>query len=486
MANIRHSLAWSFGTKYVMLAVQFISTVIIARLVTPDDIGIYTVAAVFIGLGQLIREFGVNRYIIQEPELTVERIRAASTLNLMFGWGAGVAVFLASWTVGGFYGRAEVQEVMQLLSINFLFVPFGAITFAFLRREMRFQEMMWIQVISAVAGASVGIAAAWHGEGYRALVWSAIAGTLATVAVCQIFRPKEVTFKPGLREIGYVFRFCRYAGTDSIIGHLNTSAPDLILGKLLGMPTVGLFSRATGTVALFNTVVIKGLSGVVLPYFSRALREGKETRPAYAHAVGCITGLAWPFFAVLGLLSAPIIEMLYGSQWREAAPLVQIMCLGACLFALVSISSDVLTAVGQVRTVFHINLAVTSVKVVLIMLTVMYGLLAVVAAMQIVAVLRLALVNRQIALHLGLRLRDIWKTLLLNILLSLISMAPPVVGIMLYGWTLEYSIPHLLGILGISALTWLSAIYVLKPPLYLEIHPIMLRFQQIISKKLIR
>lgn len=481
MANIRHSLAWSFGTKYVMLAVQFISTVIIARLVTPDDIGIYTVAAVFIGLGQLIREFGVNRYIIQEPELTVERIRAASTLNLMFGWGAGVAVFLASWTVGGFYGRAEVQEVMQLLSINFLFVPFGAITFAFLRREMRFQEMMWIQVISAVVGASVGIAAAWHGEGYRALVWSAIAGTLATVAVCQIFRPREVTFKPGLREIGHVFRFCRYAGTDSIIGHLNTSAPDMILGKMLGMPMVGLFSRATGTIALFNAVVMKGLSSVVLPYFSRALREGKETRPAYAHAVGCITGLAWPFFAVLGLLSAPIIEMLYGSQWREAAPLVQIMCLGACLLALVSISYDVLTAVGQVRAVFHINLAVTVSKVVLVLLAAPHGLLAVAASLQIVPLLRLVLVNRPIYRHVGLRLRDIRATLLLNLMLSLVCALPAVIGVGLYGWTLDYSIPALIVILVSSALTWLAAVYLIKPPLYLEIHPIMMRLMQWIS-----
>ncbi|MHB1052278.1 MAG: lipopolysaccharide biosynthesis protein [Thiobacillus sp.] len=486
MTNIRHSMVWAFGTKYALMVVQFISTVFIARLVTPDDIGIYTVAAVFIGLGQLIREFGVNRYIIQESDLTSDRIRAASTLNLMFGWGAGVVVFMASWVVGGFYGRAEVQEVMQLLSINFLFVPFGAITFAFLRREMRFREMMWIQVLSAIVGASVGIATAWHGEGYRALVWSAIAGTLTTVALCQVFRPKAVSLKPGFREIGHVFRFCRYAGSDSILSHLNSSAPDLILGKVLGMQMVGLFSRAAGTIAMFNSVVLDGLASVVLPYFSKALREGKETRTAYAHAVGCITGLAWPFFAILGLLAAPIIETLFGSQWREVVPLVQLMCLGACVIALFSISSDVLTALGQVRAVFHINLTVTSVKIILIMLTAMYGLLVVVAALQIVAVLRLVLVNRQISRHVGLRLRDIWKPLLMNIVLGLISVVPPIIGIVLYGWTLEYSIPHLLVILTISALAWLSAIYVLKPPLYLEIHPIMLRIKQILPTQLNR
>lgn len=475
MSDVRRSFFWSYSTKYALLVVQFVTTVIIARLVTPDDIGIYTVAAVFIGLGQLIREFGVNRYIIQEKELTAHRIRAASTLNLLFGWGTGVAVFLAANAVGAFYERTEIREVMHLLSINFVFVPLGAITFAFLRRQMRFRTIMTIRVTSATIGAIAGITTAWHGEGYRALVWSSMAGTITTVIICLIYKPKEISLAPGFKEIGHVFRFCRYAGAESIISHFGNTAPDWILGKVQGMQMVGLFSRASSTIAMFRAVVMEGLVGVLLPYFSKKFRDGERSDLAYAHLVGCITGLAWPFFTILGLLAAPIVELLYGSQWREAVPLVRAMSLGAQAMALTIAAGDLLAGLGQIRTLFHINLTIALLKVALLATVASQALVIVVITLQIIPLIRLVLVSRQISRLIGLRLRDMSQALITNLLLSFLCALPAVIGIWIYGWTLEYSTPRLLLILGASGLVWLGSIYLIKPPLYQEIHPIVLK-----------
>ena len=86
MASFRVALAYSYLNKYLTLVIHFVTTIILARLLTPADIGIYTVASVFVGLGHLLREFGINNYIVQEKDLTTDRIRAAFTLNLLFGW----------------------------------------------------------------------------------------------------------------------------------------------------------------------------------------------------------------------------------------------------------------------------------------------------------------------------------------------------------------------------------------------------------------
>lgn len=478
MTGIRRSLIWSYSTKYSLLVVQLVSTIVIARLVTPDDIGIYSVAAVFIGLGQLIREFGVNRYIVQEIDLTQDRIKAASTLNLLFGWSAGIVVFLIAAPVGSFYGRPEVQQAMHLLSLNFVFIPLGAITFAYLRRSMQFDRLMVIQVVCSVVGAGVGIATAWHGEGYRALIWSSIANSITTVLLCQAYRPQEIPLLPGIMEIGHVFRFCRYAGPESIVRDISETAPEWILGKVLGMEMVGFFSRATGTIALFGTIVLHGLHGVLMPYFSKALREGNATREPYIHAIGCVTGLAWPFFIVLGILAEPIIETLYGSQWREAVPLVQAMCIGAIPFALIAISQEVLTGLGQIRAVLHINLVMAIVRVLLILLTASHGILTVAIALQFGPLVRLVLVNRQITRHLNVRLRDQNKMLSKNLLLSLATATPAIIGIALYDWTLGYSTPRLLAVLTASSFTWLASVYLLKPPILQEIQPILIRLPQ--------
>ena len=281
MASFRVALAYSYLNKYLTLVIHFVTTIILARLLTPADIGIYTVASVFVGLGHLLREFGINNYIVQEKDLTTDRIRAAFTLNLLFGWSIALILYFTRTPIGNFYESEAVREVIGLLCINFLLVPVGAITFAYLRREMRFQHTMIIQVASAIASAATGITAALAGEGYRSLVWSAIAGTLTSVIFTLLFRPPGVMLLPGLREIPHVFAFCRYAGSSEIIIHAGQTAPDWILGKVLDMGAVGLYSRALGTVNIFNKAFTEGLWGVILPHFSKQHRDGKIDSDQY-------------------------------------------------------------------------------------------------------------------------------------------------------------------------------------------------------------
>ena len=160
MTSFRSSLFYVYTSQYSTFIIYFITTIILARILTPEDIGIYTVALVFVGLGHVLREFGINNYIIQEKDLTAERIRAAFTLNLMFGWGIALVMYFARTPIGNFYETEAVSDVISLLCINFLLVPIGAITLAHIRREMRFKHIMIIQIASSLVSSTVAVSAA--------------------------------------------------------------------------------------------------------------------------------------------------------------------------------------------------------------------------------------------------------------------------------------------------------------------------------------
>jgi O-antigen/teichoic acid export membrane protein len=174
---------------------------------------------------------------------------------------------------------------------------------------------------------------------------------------------------------------------------------------------------------------------------------------------------------MLGLLAAPLVETLYGSQWRDAAPLIQIMCIGMIPYVLTYIAADALTGLGKISAVFHITLIMALVNIILILLSAPFGLVAVAATMQAGSLIRLALVNHQITQHIGVRLKDMAHLIVSNLLVTLVTSLPAAVGIALYGWTLDYSITRLLLVITTSFLFWLAAIYAIKPPLYLEIFP---------------
>ena len=469
MASFRVSLAYSYLSKYLTLVIYFVTTIILARLLTPADIGIYTVASVFVGLGHLLREFGINNYIVQEKDLTTDRIRAAFTLNLLFGWSIALILYFTRTPIGSFYESEAVREVIGLLCINFLLVPIGAITFAYIRREMRFHHTLIIQVASALASSATGIIAALWGEGYRSLVWSAIAGTATSVIFTLLFRPSGVMLLPGLREIPHVFAFCRYAGSSEILIHAGQTAPDWILGKVLNMGAVGLYSRAVGTVNIFSRAFTEGLAGVILPHFSKQHRDGKIDRDQYLFLVACITAVAWPFFATLAVLSEPVIRILFGVKWLESVPVLRILCLHALLVYTTVLVEQVLISSGQVRTSFRIILAIQVLMIGAVLASATYGLVWVAAAVAGVGLVQVCIY--QIA---GQRLLNIPITSFTpiyrkNILLTIITVAPSLFAVTILDGTSLAFIPNAIGVVLLTGLAWLGAVWMLKTPLFDEL-----------------
>lgn len=469
MTSFRSSLFYVYTSKYSTFVIYFITTIILARILTPEDIGIYTVASVFIGLGQVLREFGINNYIIQEKDLTAERIRAAFTLNLLFGWGIALVMYFARTPIGNFYENEAVSDVISLLCINFLLVPIGAITYAHIRREMRFKHTMIIQITSTLVSAVVGVSAALAGESYRSLVWSAIAGTLTSVIMTLVFRPPGVLLLPGFREIPHVFTFCRYAGSSTLISHMGNRAPDLIIGKILDMSAVGIYGRAVGAISIFGKVIMEGLAGVMLPRFSKQHRDGGVDKNQYLTLSSSITALAWPFFAVLALLSEPVIYILFGKNWLESAPILSILCINAMLFYAISLVDQVLISTGRIRISFRLNVTIHTLNVTAILLSAHYGLIWVAVAVTCVSIIKLCIYQ-----IVGQRVLDICfasfatiyrKSILLAIMTSIPSLAVILMG---QHTSLNY-LPNTFMLILATGLIWLASVWLLKLPLFDEI-----------------
>ena len=468
MASFRVALAYSYLNKYLTVIIHFITTVILARLLTPEDIGVYTVAAVFVGLGHLLREFGINEYIVQEKELTPDRIRAAFTLNVLFGWGIALILFFARTPIGDFYNSEAVREVIGLLCINFLLVPIGAITFAHIRREMRFQHTMVIQVASVIVSSLVGILSALAGEAYRSLVWSAIAGTATSVLFTFVFRPKGMLLLPGIREIPHVFAFCRYAGSRELITHAGHTSPDWILGKLLDLSAVGLYSRALGTIGLFNKAFLEALWGVILPHFSRQHRDGSLDKDQYLFLVECVTAVAWPFFATLAVLSEPVIRLLFGDQWLESAPVLRVLCLGAILVYTNVLMDQMLISAGHIRLSFRIIVILQFLTVAAVFLSALKGLIWVAGAIMAVNFIQLCTYQ-----FVGQRIFEIdfqafARIYTRNALLTGVSVIPPLVAALTLDDAQLVFLPYLSAVIAATALAWVAGIWLLKSSLFTE------------------
>lgn len=347
--NIRHSLLISLSQSYVILGLQFVASVVIARLLTPEELGIFSVAMVLISVVNILRDFGVVNYVIQEKEINAERIRAASAVTFLAAWSIALVVWLTADLAAAFYSQTGIADVMRVLALNFLLLPFGSIAMACMRREMMFLRIAAIRLAAALAQAIASIALAWWGWSYLSMAWAAVLATVLQIAMIFWLRPRGLSTAPGFRGLSRVLRFGSLSALTDIVRVGDRGAPDVVLGRAMGMAEVAFFSRATGLVDLFNRMIIEAVAFVALPHFAAKVRAGEDVAQAYLRAVTLLTGLSWPFFVWLAAVAPTVVLLLYGDQWLTSVVLVQILCAGELLLAPFQLVDQVLIAQGKIR-----------------------------------------------------------------------------------------------------------------------------------------
>ena len=401
---LRRALFYSFSSNYFAMGIQFVSVMIIARLLTPEEMGIFSIAASLIILAQVFRDFGVGQYIIQEKELTDDRMRAAFSLTLISGWLLAALIYLASPYLGKFYESEGITSVLQILAINFILLPFGATTMAFLRREMNFKARMYVNGVASIIRATTTIVCVYQGFSYLSLAYGALAEAATTVVVSVLLRPAHLPWQPGIKELLHVFRSGWKLAVNTFMGFLSSNLTELMLGKLVSIQGVGYYSRANATINIFDKLITSSTKAVALPYFSAEHRDGQDMGRNLTTATVYITALAWPFFAFVAYYSLGVLRLLYGDQWDFTAPVVSSLCVVAMLSFLSYFFDAFLVATGHPGKLIKAHIILIPVRVILILLLVDYGLSAIAIGFALLPILKLFVVWPTINRYFGLRL----------------------------------------------------------------------------------
>lgn len=347
MNTLRKSLLLTFFSTNGATAVQFAVTVVLARLLSPEDIGVFSITAVMVSIAHLFRDFGVGAYLQQEKELTPEKVSAAFGMLLTSSWLIALAVFALSWPASAFYGQKGIQDVMQVMAIGFAVIPFGAVTHSILTREYKATEQAYVRIVGTAAYAISAISLAHAGFGYMSMAWASLINIIATALGYLPFKPEVMTWRPRFSGWKKVMHFGAGATLSNSLEAVHTAMPDMMLGKLSGPHDVGLLSRGLGTTNLLNQVIGPTLSYAVLPYLAKAHHSGQALDQHLEKARAYATGIMWPALACTGFYAQPLIAFLYGEKWLPATPIVQWGCLMLVLSTPFSFNGAAYMAIGR-------------------------------------------------------------------------------------------------------------------------------------------
>jgi len=362
--SVRKSLAISLVNKYIQIGLQLVSFFVLARLLTPNDIGLFAVASSAIGIAHVFREFGVGDYLIQEKKLTETKIATAFTITLLLGLTLFILLFLLAPRIADFYNDERLIDIFRLLSLNFLIIPLNSTSFALIRREMRFGAVFWVEILASITSVAVAIILSSLGYGYFSLVWSSLTNTLVSVLAVSFFMRGGLFHRITLCEWKTVLSFGSQLTLTNITGQISTNANDLITGKLLGFAETAIISRAQGIMYLFHRDITATLRGVAFPAFANGHREGRDIEQDYIKAVTNLTAFAWPFYGFFSLFPVEALRLLFGPQWDQAGSLVPWFCAGGASAATCSLIATLLPALGGIKYLVRLHFIVDPLRII--------------------------------------------------------------------------------------------------------------------------
>lgn len=419
MTSIRKSLFLSLAERHLSQIIVLASSIVLARLLTPEEIGIYSLCAAFIAIGTIFRDFGVSEYIIQEKNLTTEKLSGAYALTIITAWTMAALLFSLKGLIAGFYAEQGVADVLTVLSITFIILPFAAPGFALMNRDMAFHNIFVVQVASSATHATTAIYLAYLGFSYMSLAWAALAGIIIQTILITYLRPRESLILPRYQHMKHVWRFGLTFSAARTVEVLMNNSHEFIIAKQFDFSTLGMFSRAYGLINLFWTTITSAVTRVAAPSFASSYHKSeRELVNVYKKAISIFTVIACPFYAFSALESYRIILVLFGDQWTAAAPIASILSLSYIIHSILALAPNALIAMGKVKKRLLISVILAPVHIIGIAIFSFYSIQLVASVWIVTWILALILYNYQLSRALGLTykviIQNTYKSLLVT------------------------------------------------------------------------
>jgi PST family polysaccharide transporter len=334
-------------------AVQFVlnlgSIMILARLLTPRDFGLFAMVTTVMGFLRVFKDAGLSTATVQREGITHAQVSNLFWINVAVSGAIGLLLAAASPAIAWFYREQRLVGITLILSSTFLLSGLTVQHTALLNRQMRFKATAIIQVGSMLVGTSVGVVMAWINYNYWALVWGNFATVAASVVLTWIaipWRPQAPIGRSGTRSLvgfganlttgGFLYSFAR--GADAIL-----------IGRFCGADSVGLYTRAGALLNRPMEQFLSPLNSVFVPALSRIQMQPERYRRTFLRIYEAIALVSCLSTGLLFALARPLTLVVLGAKWEQAAAIFAGLTIAAFCMPLGTASTWLFISQGRGR-----------------------------------------------------------------------------------------------------------------------------------------
>ena len=308
---------WTALSTIIATFTQIAKIAVLARFLSPEDFGLMALASVVVGFTQVFADGGVSNAIIYKQKISDKQLSSLYWFNVIVGFILFLVIILISPVFSHFYKEPQLLKIIPILGLTVLIQSFSFQYKALFEKELRFNTLAKIEIISKIVSLFVAVFLAYKGLGVYSLVYSMVVMVLIETVflVYKGFYVHKPVFYFSLKEISFFIKFGLFQLGERITNYISSQLDVILIGKLLGTDTVGVYSVIKQLVMRPAYILNPIITRVTFPVMSKFQNDIKKLKDIYLKTIKYVVSVNFPVYTFMIVLAPIIIKLLLGEKW---------------------------------------------------------------------------------------------------------------------------------------------------------------------------
>jgi len=372
--KIVSGLFWSAVERFGQQGIQFVITIIIARILTPADYGLIGMISIFMGVSMSFINSGFGQALIQRQNATHIDESTIFFFNIFLGFIFFFILFFVAPLIAAFYKQPILTLLIRVMALNLIINSFSIVQNALITKTIDFKRLTKISLISVVISGTVGIILAIKGFGVWSLVVQLIVSNLVKTILLWLFSKWRPLLVFSVASFKSLFSFGSKLLASGLLNQIFDNIYNLVIGKIYTPASLGYYTQAKRIQEMPVNNSISILQRVTYPIYATIQDETTRLKTVYRKTIKAIVMINFPLMIGIMICAYPLIKVLLTDKWLQAVPYLQLLCIIGLFLPLSSVNLNILKVKGRTDIFFYLEIAKKIIITLAILITFRYGI----------------------------------------------------------------------------------------------------------------
>lgn len=338
---------WVFVSQIVTQFFALVKNIIIARVLSPDDFGLFGIALIALSLFEVFTQTGFDAALIQKKEDIKDYLDTAFVVNIFRGILLFILLFFSTPLVSTFFENEAVIPIVRVISFTFLLNAFINPATIYFRKELNFRKQFHWDMSSAVTNIIISLSIVFYLRNVWVLVIASVTSSFARLIVSYFIHPYRPRFRFEKQYASSLFKFGKWVLGSSILLYFITQGDDAFVGKLLGVTMLGFYRMAYLFSNLPTTHITHVISKVSFPAYSKLQNDIPRLKEAYLKVLQVTSFLVFPIAGIIFILASDFTSIFLGEKWMPMVPAMRVLAIAGLIRSIMATTGPIFNAVGK-------------------------------------------------------------------------------------------------------------------------------------------